>query len=206
MLQIKNYTLYTNMKQILRIHELNIDPGQLVYIQGDNSCGKSLFLKSLTGKYSDYHGEISFKKQPIHVHLNKNNIIMIDNELPVLKDKTYLENIQIPFGELTMTQKNRLIEMATILKALDTLNDKMEYSSHSEKVIMYLLRAALISPSLLLIDDLDNYFDQDSSMNVLHFIQYCLKSGIIFIATGKSKIENVVHLAIHKGELVRNES
>ena len=205
MLQIKNYTLYSNHKHVLKIHELSIDPGQLVYIQGANSCGKSLFLKSLNGKYSDYHGDINFKKEPISNHHSRNNIILIDNDLPVLKHKTYLENIQIPFGELTMTQKNRLIEMATILNALDNLNEKMEFSSQSQKAVMYLLRAALISPSLLMIDDLDNYFDQESSANVLHFIKYCLKSGIIFIATGKSKIENVVHLAIQKGELVRYE-
>jgi len=185
MLKIEKFRLYANQQKLLDIPNLSVETGQFVSIQGANSTGKTLFLNTLNGEYTDYLGEISLKKQTLDYHLKQNSIILIDNRLPVIENISFLDNIQIPFGSFSSAQKSRLLEMVNILNCIDLLNVKMVHSSKAERVIMYLLRAAMISPSLLLIDDLDSYFDNDMLIRVHQFILFCIKSGIIIVATSK---------------------
>jgi len=185
MLKIEKFRLFANQQQLLDIPNLSVETGQFVSIQGANSTGKTLFLSTLNGEYTDYLGDISLKKQPISHHLKQNSIILIDNRLPVIESISFLDNIQIPFGVLTSAQKARLLEMVNILNCIDQLNVKMIHSSKAERVTMYLLRAAMISPSLLMIDDLDSFFDNDTLIKVHQFILYCIKSGMIIMATSK---------------------
>jgi ABC-type transport system involved in cytochrome c biogenesis ATPase subunit len=203
MLKIQNLLLYTQNDIVLSIPNISFEQGQLIYIQGDNSTGKSLFLKTLAGRYKNFKGQVSLKRESIDKFQNTNNIILIDSELPVLKENTYLQNIQLPFSKLSLTQKNRLIEIATLLNMMELLNVKMITSSSSQRIAMYLMRAAMISPSLMLIDDIDTFFDKDGFERVQLFLQFCVKSGIIIIMAGKSKLENFSSYVIKAKELVK---
>jgi len=185
MLKIENLKLFSIQKMVLSIPTLSIDLGQFVTIQGANSTGKTLLLNTLGGSFLNYTGSITLKKQPLSHHLKSNTILLIDGQLPVIEQLSFLDNIQLPFGKLTTAQKNRLLEMVNILGCIDILNVKMISSSRSERATMYLLRCAMISPSLLLIDDLDTFFDPQSIEKILQFILYCAKSGIIILATVK---------------------
>lgn len=201
MLKISNFKLFTSDKLILSVPDLIIESGSFTYIQGLNSSGKSLLLKTLKGSYNNFKGELIFKNRKILEHWKNNNILLLNSDLPVIQDISFLQNIELPLGQLSITQKNRLIEMATILEVIDILNVKMCYSSNSEKMLLYLIRAALISPGILLIDDLDIYFDNDLFKKVYQLFLYCLKSGIIIIATGKSPLNNVTLYMIKSGGL-----
>jgi len=205
MLQIDNLQIYTHQKRILTIPILYVDTGCFITIQGANSTGKTLLLQTLFGQYKHYSGFITLKKQPLaHLH-NTNSILLIDNHLPVVKHLSFLDNIQIPFEKLTTTQKNRLLEMVNILGCIDLLNQKMSECSRSQRVFMYLLRSAMISPSLLLIDDIDSFFDKETLTAVQKLIAYCTKSGIIVFASTKDVIlpsSNHTY-RITNGELVK---
>jgi len=205
MLQIDNLKIYTNQKQVLFIPMLYVDTGCFIAIQGANSTGKTLLLKTLCDQYKQYSGFLNLKRQPLPHHHNTNSIILIDNHLPVIEHLSFLENIQLPFEKLTTTQKNRLLEMVNILGCIDLLNIKMIDTSRSQKVFMYLLRSALISPSLLLIDDIDTFFDKETLANVQKFITYCTKSGIIVIVTTKDTplTSSNQTYSIRSGELVK---
>ena len=202
MLKIEKYRLYTSNKIVLAIDDLTFEQGTFSYIQGHNSSGKSLFLKSLTGQYKNFKGEISFRNQRISNH--QNHILLINNELPVIKNLDFVENIQLSIGKLGSTQKNRLIDMATTLGIMDSLTNKMEFISRSEKMFMYLIRAALLSPSILLIDDIDDFFDFDNFVKVYNVFSSCMKSGILIISTGKSQVENTPSYVIKTGNMTKN--
>jgi len=205
MLQIDNLQLYTRDRRVLSIPMLYVDTGCFIAIVGANSTGKTLLFKTLCGQHKHYSGFINLKKQPIAHLYNTNNIILIDSNLPVIEHLSFLDNIQIPFEKLTTTQKNRLLEMVNILGCIDLLNQKMGECSRSQRVFMYLLRSAMISPSLLLIDDIDTFFDKEALVNVQKLILYCTKSGIIVLATAKDAVlQNSNHTyGIKAGELVK---
>jgi len=197
MLKILEYKLFSAQQLVLIIEEMNVEEGTFVHIEGGNSLGKSLFLKSLCGQYKNFMGKLLYRKK----RLSDNNVLMIGGSLPVVENMSFLDNIQIPLGKVNTIQRNRLIEMATILGVVDLLNTEMKYSSRSERVLMYLIRASLISPNILLIDDFDTLFDEKRYDKVCQFIQYCLKSGMMVITTGKFAIDNVPNYLINKGEM-----
>jgi len=70
-------------------------------------------------------------------------------------------------------------------------------------MLMYLLRASLVSPGILLIDDIDVYFDKDTLAKVQQLFQYCTKSGMIIITSGKTLVSDTPHYMIRSGEILR---
>jgi ABC-type transport system involved in cytochrome c biogenesis ATPase subunit len=200
-LKLQDFKLFSEKKIVLMTKELVFTPGTFTYILGSNSAGKSLLLKAISGQYKDYKGYITFKNQKLSLHLKQNNILFINNELPVIEKMTFLENIEIPLGKVNAIQKNRLLEMASIVDIVNLLNHKMAFCCRSERMLMYLVRAALISPNVLLIDDIDTFFDKDKFDGVLQLFAYYQKSGMIILATGKSFIGDVPTYKINNGDI-----
>jgi len=178
-----------------------IEQGSFVYIQGSNSTGKSLFLSSIYGEYPNFKGNLYLRNIKVSEHKLNNNIFLLDDDLSVIDKFTFLQHLELPYKKLSIHQKNRIIEMATIVGMIDILNIKAKYISKSEKMLMFIIRAALISPYLLMIDDLDFYFDNEVIKKVYQLFLYCLKSGMIIIATGKTNIKNVPLYRINSGLL-----
>jgi ABC-type lipoprotein export system ATPase subunit len=203
MLKIKDYKLFSAQNIVLAFDDLGIEEGTYTHLQGNNSSGKSLFLKTLNGQYKNYKGSLLYRKKKMTDYMMNNNVILIGNYLPVVENMSFLDNIQLPFGGLNLIQRNRMIEMSTILGIVELLNFDMVYSSRSERLFIYLIRASLISPSILLIDDIDVYFDDDNYFRVYQLIQYCLKSGMIIVSTGKTAVDNIQNYMIKNGELIK---
>ena len=199
MLKIEEYILYSSDRIVLSIPDIIFAQGSFTYIHGSNSSGKSLFLKSLCGKYRNFQGHLGYKE--FSLSSIQNQVFFIDNDLPVIKELDFLGNIELSIGKLSTIQKNKLIDMASVVGLIDKLKDRMEYSSRSERMLMYLLRACIICPNVLLIDDIDDYFDDETFVKVYQIMPYCLKSGMILISTGKSAVENLPSYEIVNSEL-----
>ena len=203
MLKFHSYKLYSQSRIILFLDDFTIPPGSFYYILGACSAGKSLFLSSIGGEYTNYKGVITLKNQKLSPGLKHNNILMINNDLPIIDKMTVLENIEIPIGKISPIAKKRLLEMAAIVDIIDFLNVKMQICSRSEKMLMYLVRAALVNPYVLLIDDLDTFFDNNMYSSVHELFAYFQKSGMIIIGTGKGVLDNVITYTIKHAEVVR---
>ena len=203
MLKFQGYRLYTQARVILFLEDFAVPAGSFYYILGNSSAGKTLLLSSIAGEYTHYKGFITLKNQKLTPGLKHNNILMINNELPIIDKMTVLENIEIPIGKISPIAKKRLLEMASIVDIIDLLNVKMALCSRSEKMLMYLVRAALVNPFILLIDDLDTFFDNDMFSSVQQLFAYFQKSGMIVIGTGKGVLDNAITFAIKHSELVR---
>ena len=203
MLKFQNYKLYSQSRVILFLEDFAIPAGSFYYILGSSSSGKTLLLSSIAGEYTHYKGFISLKNKKLSPGQKHNNILMINNELPIIEKMTVLENIEIPIGKISPITKKRLLEMASIVDIIDLLNVKMSLCSRSEKMLMYLVRAALVNPYILLIDDLDTFFDNDMFSSVVQLFSYFQNSGMIIIGTGKGVLDNTIIYAVKHSELVR---
>jgi ABC-type lipoprotein export system ATPase subunit len=203
MLRLQNFKLFSKDKIVLATEEIDFPVGVFTYIQGINSSGKSLLLKTLCGQYKEYKGQILFKNQRHSEAIKQNNILLINNELPVIENITFLKNIEIPIGKINQNQKNRLLEMASIVNIVNIFNDEMVLCSRSERMMMYIFRAALVSPSVLLIDDFDTFFDKEKLHEIIQLFKYMQKSRMILIATGKTTIYDVPTYKLINGDMVR---
>jgi len=203
MLVFKNFTIFSKDRIVLSVPELSLFPGTFTYFLGENSSGKTIFLKTLCGEYKETKGEVIFKEDKLKHHWKENNIILINNDLHVIEKDTFLENVEIPLGRINSVQKNRLLDMASLVNIVHLFKQKMLYCSRSDKMLMYIVRTALISPSLLLIDDFDTFFDQDKLLNVINLFHYFQKSGTMIIATGKSALDFVTTYRLWHGDIVK---
>jgi ABC-type molybdenum transport system ATPase subunit/photorepair protein PhrA len=65
--------------------------------------------------------------------------------------------------------------------------------SYSEQKFVELVRAAVQIPNIILLDDMDAYFDEVNYNKALQILQNCLDNNSIIIATSRTLLENFNH-------------
>lgn len=103
---------------------LNLYPGQVTALVGENGAGKSTIVKILTGIYQPDGGEILFESQPVSFptahHASDAGITAIHQETVLFDDLTVAENIFI--GHAPRTKFGLIDTRETTKKAKALLN------------------------------------------------------------------------------------
>ena len=77
--------------------DLVVAPGDMVYIEGPNGCGKTTLLRALTTLLTDFYGDILWRGQAIHRHRVKQdllaNLLFIGHLPGIKKTLTPRENL-----------------------------------------------------------------------------------------------------------------
>ena len=204
MLRLKDFRLFTHQKIVASTNELVFNQNCFNYIQGGSSAGKSLILNTFAGKYNNYSGEITLFGQELQTFHKQGSVIYIDYDLPVIPKKNFIENVQLPFKKFTEDMRIQMIEYSSMLGMVDIMRNQMEYSSRAEKMLMYLIRVALLNPKLLLIDDIDCFFDEETFKKVYGLFVKCIKNGMMLITSGKATIQNIPSYTLRQGELLKS--
>jgi ABC-type transport system involved in cytochrome c biogenesis ATPase subunit len=203
MLKLKDLILFSADSVVCTAEEIVFKQNSFNYIQGANSSGKSLLLKALAGDYKNYKGSISYFEDTQKNIFKTGDIVLLNGDIPVVEKKTFLENIKLPFNKFTEEKRIDMIEYASQLDLVDEMKKKMFQSSRCERMKMYLIRIALLNPKVLLIDDIECYFDEETFIKVYNLFVYCIKKGMMIITTGKAAIKNVPSYSITNGELIK---
>jgi len=204
MLKIEGFSLSRENKKFMLINELLIGSGMRVNIFGNNDTGKSLFLRSLHGDYHDFGGQILIKDKPLLFYKKKKRTILLDNTSHLLINESVWKNIIIPLPKVTARQKQKILELCTISQLGDKIGSKVKTLSFSSKKFIELIRAVIQLPQIILIDDLENYFDDKNMIKALEICTFALNSGTSLIATSKRKLDNFdIHYRIQNNKVVK---
>lgn len=204
MLKIEGFSLSRENKKFMLINELLIGSGMRVNIFGNNDTGKSLFLRSLHGDYHDFGGQILIKDKPLLFYKKKKRTILLDNTSHLLINESVWKNIIIPLPKVTARQKQKILELCTISQLADKIGSKVKTLSFSSKKFIELIRAVIQLPQIILIDDLENYFDDKNMIKALEICTFALNSGTSLIATSKRKLDNFdIHYRIQNNKVVK---
>ena len=201
MLEIKDYELYSRKNILLRIDELRVNEGEFIYIHSSNSTGKSLLLKSLAGIYKNFKGVISIKNQLLDYKDFRGKVRIISEENRLIPSSNVLDNIIFPDEKATEQQKIRIFEMLSEIKSEHLIHVPCEQLSFSEVKFIELIRACIHYPLLLLIDDLDNYFDENRFPHAKNLLNRLNASGTIIISTGKTPSQKIKTYTINNNIL-----
>jgi len=68
LLKIRELDKHFGPVQALYHVDLDIPPGQVTALCGDNGAGKTVLTKCIAGIYQVDHGEISWEGRPVHIH------------------------------------------------------------------------------------------------------------------------------------------
>ncbi|OPX27788.1 MAG: hypothetical protein B1H06_04535 [Candidatus Cloacimonas sp. 4484_143] len=204
MLKIEGFSLSRENEKFMLINELLIGSGMRVNIFGNNDTGKSLFLRSLHGDYHDFGGQILIKDKPLLFYKKKKRTILLDNTSHLLINESVWKNIIIPLPKVTARQKQKILELCTISQLGDKIGSKVKTLSFSSKKFIELIRAVIQLPQIILIDDLENYFDDKNMIKALEICTFALNSGTSLIATSKRKLDNFdIHYRIQNNKVVK---
>jgi ABC-type sugar transport system ATPase subunit len=68
LLEVRNLDKHFGPVQALYQVNLDLPPGQVTALVGDNGAGKTVLTKCISGVYAADHGEILWEGHPVHIH------------------------------------------------------------------------------------------------------------------------------------------
>lgn len=188
-------TFRYNDKIVLKNKNFEINPGEIVLLEGEQGSGKSTIFKLLTGLYPLHSGEIKIDGKSIKdisKYTLRKNIAVVSDNLPLL-GKTVFEVISY-----SRKDKKRK-PAAALLRALgfegandDVLLNKQVLDggrnlSAGERKLLAIARAFLTDKKIMLLDEPFNDLENTSRIKVVSYIE-SMKGKHTFIVVDNNKI------------------
>ncbi len=172
----------------------HISPGSILVIHGPSGAGKSTLLKILARLIKADGGSVFLNGKDWNTYPANEwrlNVHYVSQQ-PVMFEGTGEDNLLLPFKIKMVGEKRSLPELNKISDYLDylgldkeLLNQPAKTLSGGEKARIALLRAVLIEPLVLLLDEPSAYLDQDSRKVTMQFLnQWSINNqgGIIMVS------------------------
>ena len=191
MLKISEFFLNVKKENLLSIQELSIGFGELANLVGKNQSGKSLLFKAIHGEYFSFTGEIIIKEKPAIFYKRRKQTVLVESQPHLLFDESVWNNIILPFTKLNSRMKMKISELCIIAGIEDKLKTKVRAVSFSEQKLIEIIRAVAQLPYIVLIDDIDSYFDEVNLAKALEICAFATNSGSSVFVSSKGKIEGV---------------
>ncbi len=200
MITIRNIHLKNGQKSILNIDEITLEPRKKYIVLGGNGTGKTLLLKQIHTKKREnlifdatYSGKTRIKT------------VLIEHEPALISEKTVWQNLIFGVPKLNDTKKLEIKSIAEKIELSSYLDESVERICFSNKKLVEIVRAIAISPSLLLIDDLNKYFDDISFIKGVGLLQFAATRGSIVLCSSSEVLVGFENsFVIQDGILISN--
>ena len=207
-----NADIYQQENLILDDVNLELYPGEFVYMIGKTGSGKSTLLRTLYGDLPIQKGEggiagfdlVTLKKKDVPFLRRKLGIIFQDFQL--LTDRSIANNLKFVLHATNWKNKeliNRRVEEVLNQVGLISKSDKMPYElSGGEQQRIAIARSLLNDPKIILADEPTGNLDPDTAIEILCLLNDIKKSGsMVFMATHNYKL-----IEVFKGRIFKLEN
>ena len=167
-------------KYVLKDTSVSISPGTFSTLSGPPGSGKSLLLNCLGGISVPSQGKVTYSGcEMLKFASSKfSNCVGYVNQYPHLFDSSLLDNISMNDSSIPISRIQNLIQSLNFYFSFDPENSDL-YSkslkvlnlSEIDKIQLFLLRALIRKPKLLIIDDIFQSLDPDYTLQILRSIQ-----------------------------------
>lgn len=159
-LRAENLRKRIKKREIVRGITLEVGSGEIVGLLGPNGAGKTTSFYILAGFLRPDEGRISFKGEEI---TNKDvseraslGIIYLPQETSVFRGLSVRENFQVvveKWKKRVSDLEEKIEKYLDLFNLREVLNTKAEYLSGGQKRKVEILRALLIEPAIILLDE-----------------------------------------------------
>lgn len=180
LLSYQHVNIYQGNEIVLGDVNIDVQPGEFIYLIGKTGTGKSSFLKSIYGEVHLRDGEASvcgynlnkLKKKELPYLRRKLGIVFQDFQL--LNDRSVHANLEFVLKATGWAVKakrdERIAEVLTELGLVD-LENKMPFQlSGGEQQRLVIARALLNNPPLFLADEPTGHLDPETSEDILKLL------------------------------------
>ena len=177
-------------KTVLRDVSLGVRRGEVVVVVGPSGCGKSTLLRCLNGLESVDGGEILLDGQIISgqkksLHLIRQRVGMVFQSYDLFPHMDVLGNLLLgPTRALKRPSKDAEAEAMTALARVglaDRAHALPRQLSGGQKQRVALVRAMLMHPEVLLLDEITAALDPEMVREVLDVVLELARSGMTMV-------------------------
>lgn len=215
LLEIRHLHKVYGDKTILKDFDLTVEKGDVVVVIGPSGCGKSTFLRCINALEEIQGGEVLIDGEPIrrsakNISSMRQKVGMVFQSYDLFPHKTILENILL--APLKVQKRNRTEVEAEAMELLakvglaDRKNDFPRQLSGGQKQRVAIVRALIMHPEILLLDEITAALDPEMVREVLEVVMSLAKTGsTMMIVTHEMAFAKAIAtrvLFLEKGEIV----
>lgn len=172
---------------ILKDVSLEVGKGEVVVIVGPSGCGKSTLLRCLNGLETIDGGEVLLNGEAIHerrkdMYLIRQKIGMVFQSYDLFPHMDVLDNLLLGPTKALHRKKAEVLPEAEALLARVGLRDKLHalprQLSGGQKQRVALVRAMLMHPEILLLDEITAALDPEMVHEVLGVVIDLARTGM----------------------------
>ena len=183
-LHIKNLSKCYGDTKVLKNINISVKKGEVVVIIGPSGCGKSTLLRCLNGLEEIQEGEVLLDDQvvnPNKKNLSKNREKMVFQSYDLFPHLTILQNVTL--APIKVKKRNRREvekEALELLERVGLRSKKDDYPrqlSGGQKQRVAIVRALIMHPEVLLLDEITAALDPEMVREVLDVVLDLAKEG-----------------------------
>ena len=181
---------YENGQPVLKDISFTLRKGEVVVVVGPSGCGKSTFLRCLNMLEPIDSGTIQFKDRVVDrskrdVYEIRQKIGMVFQSYDLFPHKTILGNILLaPLKVQKRDKKEVSKEAQQLLARVGLLDKKDSYPrqlSGGQKQRVAIVRALIMHPEILLLDEITAALDPEMVREVLQVVLELAKDGMTMV-------------------------
>lgn len=181
---------YIPGKRILDDINFSIQKGEVVVVIGPSGCGKSTFLRCLNRLEDIDEGElklngVNYEKESRKIHEVREKIGMVFQSYDLFPNINILDNLILAPCMVQKREKEEVKKEAELLlERVGLLEKKKDYPrqlSGGQKQRVAIVRALLMHPEVLLLDEITAALDPEMVREVLQVVLELAKTGMTMI-------------------------
>lgn len=210
---------YPGQGVILKDITFSIEKGEVVVIVGPSGCGKSTFLRCLNRLEDIDEGTMKlqgepYEKETVRVYKVREKVGMVFQSYDLFPHMTVMQNLALAPRKVQRRMKQDIEQEAEqLLERVGLLEKKDQYPrqlSGGQKQRIAIVRALLMHPDILLLDEITAALDPEMVREVLQVVLELARSGMtMIIVTHEMEFARAVAdrvVFIDKGEIVEQAS
>lgn len=185
-LHIKNLSKCYGDTKVLKNINISVKKGEVVVIIGPSGCGKSTLLRCLNGLEEIQEGEVLLDDQVVNpnkknLSKNRGKIGMVFQSYDLFPHLTILQNVTL--APIKVKKRNRREvekEALELLERVGLRSKKDDYPrqlSGGQKQRVAIVRALIMHPEVLLLDEITAALDPEMVREVLDVVLDLAKEG-----------------------------
>lgn len=185
-LHIKNLSKCYGDTKVLKNINISVKKGEVVVIIGPSGCGKSTLLRCLNGLEEIQEGEVLLDDQVVNpnkknLSKNREKIGMVFQSYDLFPHLTILQNVTL--APIKVKKRNRREvekEALELLERVGLRSKKDDYPrqlSGGQKQRVSIVRALIMHPEVLLLDEITAALDPEMVREVLDVVLDLAKEG-----------------------------